>query len=455
MVQRDDVTIDWFLSPRIIRIAEPSTEIDVQDLHDTVTEIESRITNLIYDRIIATAGKENLGSGVFVGLTSTLLNAKLAFEARKISTVSGTVTTADTDGRLLFDAGANFSTVEQGAWVVNLTDDGSCCSVVDVIDNTTILTDFLADGYDNQFEIGDSYKIWNVEQVNVSGGNVVAVDGYNNAISPILPSMGTQVVRTSAASATLRELADIQFSSFIGGVTYDAVNGVSGTTFPTGTPRQPVNNFTDALTILNSRGLVNIYVFGTAVINSGLDFRNVVFIGDGTQANVTVNSAAQVDGCKFMGLEMQGTLDGYVDIEDCIVNDITYVDGIIRKCNMRGTVTLSGSRTVTMINCFDGIAGFGTPTIDCNSAGTNIVIRGYRGGLLIINKDGPEEVSIDMDSARLVLDSTITAGDIIVRGVGHLTNNTTGTTTVDSSNVVNPGTTSSAALKKILPFLDD
>lgn len=205
MAQRNDVSINWFLSPRIIRIATPSTEIIVQDLHDTVREQESRIDNLIYDQVISSAGKEDLGSGTLVGLTATLLNAKVSFDARKISVSSGTITTEDEAGIILTDSNADFISdgVTAGAFVVSLTD-GSICSVISVLNSTSILTDGLADGYDNGFNIGDSYKIWNVVQCSIQGGNLVAVDGYGNQLDPVLPTAGTQIVRTSSSSATLQ-----------------------------------------------------------------------------------------------------------------------------------------------------------------------------------------------------------------------------------------------------------
>lgn len=54
----------------------------MQDLLDTLRTMESDATAMDNDAIVDAAGKENLGGGVAVGLTVTLQNAKLAFEAR-------------------------------------------------------------------------------------------------------------------------------------------------------------------------------------------------------------------------------------------------------------------------------------------------------------------------------------------------------------------------------------
>jgi hypothetical protein len=54
----------------------------MQDLLDTLRSEESDPANVDNDAIVDAAGKEDLGGGVRVGLTVTLLNAKVAFEAR-------------------------------------------------------------------------------------------------------------------------------------------------------------------------------------------------------------------------------------------------------------------------------------------------------------------------------------------------------------------------------------
>ena len=82
MVERSDISVRWDLSPRLITVAAPSTEVTIQDLHDTLRELECRPGNMIYPYLISTAGGEAVGGDVYVGLTATLQNAQLNFEAR-------------------------------------------------------------------------------------------------------------------------------------------------------------------------------------------------------------------------------------------------------------------------------------------------------------------------------------------------------------------------------------
>ena len=86
MTLRTDLTYDFSTSPRIITVGSPSTEITIQDLLDTLREREDELNNGVeFKHLINAAGKEDLGGGVSVGITATLQNAKLAFEARDTS----------------------------------------------------------------------------------------------------------------------------------------------------------------------------------------------------------------------------------------------------------------------------------------------------------------------------------------------------------------------------------
>ena len=148
MTVRTDLTVDYSVSPRIITIAAPSAEISIQDLHDSLRAIEDEPTNMGYDILVRSAGKEDLGGGVTVGITATLQNAKLAFEARP----------------------------------------------------------------------GPVYA-----QCSISGGNLVAVDANQAAISPVEPTAFTQIVLTASVAAsaipaeaewTTQEKADVMAGSF-------------------------------------------------------------------------------------------------------------------------------------------------------------------------------------------------------------------------------------------------
>jgi hypothetical protein len=74
--------IDPQSSPRVITVLAPDTEITIQELVNLCRDWEDDVEGMPYSSLISAAGKENLGGGVKVGITATLLNAVIAFEAR-------------------------------------------------------------------------------------------------------------------------------------------------------------------------------------------------------------------------------------------------------------------------------------------------------------------------------------------------------------------------------------
>lgn len=320
--------------------------------------------------------------------------------------------------------------------------------MVRVVSQTVLETDILGDGTDNQFGSGDSYEVQNVTQVEISGGNLVAVDtDLVTPIDPILPTVGTQVVRTSSSSATLQELQDIQFSSFGGGVTVDVTSSHSGTEYPVGTPRQPVNNFVDALAIANGRGLTTFYVRGNATIGGGLDFSNKIFYGESENKSLfTIEAGAIVTNCDFHEAAIQGTLDGGAHINHCRLLALNYVDGFIQDCVLEGTVTLVGD--AHFLNCWSGVPGVTTPIIDFAGNAVALALRNYNGGITLRNKTGAQSVSIDLNSGQIILESTVTNGTIVCRGVGKLINNSVGATIVNE--VLGTSTVASAVWSSVV-----
>jgi len=198
------VTVNFQVNPRIITIPDTLTDVLVQDLHDTVRDIEDELHDgMLYPRLISSAGKEALGGGVTVGLTATLQDAQLEFADRATATSTGTATSPDANGTKLVDTSANFVAdgIKRGDTIINFTDQ-SIATVISVDGTDTITHGALVDGTENDWDTSDAYKVYAVVQCNISGGNVVAVDAAQAEIDPVSPSAFTQVIRTAAASAT-------------------------------------------------------------------------------------------------------------------------------------------------------------------------------------------------------------------------------------------------------------
>jgi len=200
---RNDISVSFHESPRIIEIAAPSIVLTIQDLYDTLRELEDDLLNMDDKQTIIAAGKDTLGGGVEVGITATLQNAQVAFEGRTTALSSGSHTGA-TSTSILIDSTATFIAdgVTRGDVVHNLTDRSST-SVISVDSETQLTLRLLTGGTGNDWESGDVYDVFDVVQCNISGGNLVAVDAVGADLDPIFPTSYTQVVLTGSTSATI------------------------------------------------------------------------------------------------------------------------------------------------------------------------------------------------------------------------------------------------------------
>ena len=437
-------------SPRLIKIPAPTTTVSIQDLTDAIKDWEDEPANLSYPQLVKTSGKEDLGGGVFVGLTAELQDAQVYFEARTESDSVGTITTSDTIGTTLIDSAATFITdgINPGDTILNMTD-GSAATVL-TIDSETQITHFpLDDGTDNDWDFGDSYKIWNKVECEINGGNLVAVDSLGTTISAFLPTAFTHVVRTSASSATLQEQADIRYSSFQNGVWVDVINGTAGTAFPTGTPRQPVSNLTDAQTIADTRGFKIIYVMESLTVGAGPTHEDMLFIGRSPKTTtITIDAAADVTDCEYQDALVTGTLDGSCYITACAVKNLMFISGHLERCVLReGTVTLAGTG-IGMFNRCSSVsaddAGVDIPVIDFNGSGQTVALQGFDGSVRLQNKSGAaDNVEINLAAGKVWIDSDVTAGILNIRGVGEVVDNSVGAT-VNTDGLLNKALISDA-----------
>lgn len=445
MTVRTDITVDFAISPRIITVASPSVAVSVQDLHDTLVRIEDSI--LPGDNegpnnpgLIESAGKEDLGSGVTVGITATLQDAQIAFQARVTELESGTITTPDTGGITLEDSAATFQTnlVARGDLVSNRTD-SSQASVISVTSETVLVCDGLVGGSDNQFDSADVYEVFDVVQCNISGGNLVAVDTADLEIDPVFPTFGTQIVRTSSSSATLQELEDIQHAAFEGAVQVDVLNGSPGTAYPAGNTANPVDNLTDAAAINVVRGFDRYDIIKSLTLTNVASWQDSVFVGHSIiDTVINVNANANVTKAEFLTCSLEGSLGDTTILRDCFLgetNVLSDVRGVIEDCSIGpAKVTLGGTlpSVVRFVDCRGAGLDLAPPTINCNGDGPEVDIQGYVGQLNIENKTGQANFEISIDG-KLTLDATMTAGIVVVNGSGTLVDNSgPGCTVVDN-----------------------
>ena len=247
--------------------------------------------------------------------------------------------------------------------------------------------------------------------VNIIGGNSNIGDKTNVNQVSVRPQNSAGLISTPL----------IEFSSFENGVWYHDISGASGTLFPTGTRLQPSGNLSDAKDIATYRGFNNIYVMNEAIIGSSLDFSDFQFIGQNHVKNiVTIESSANVSGSVFKNLTITGTLDGNNEIEQCVIDDLDYVNGHIHNCGLLGTTYLAGSQDAILADCIT-IDPYDPPIIDMGGAGQNLAMPNYSGLLYLENLTGSNFAGIGLLGGTVYLNSsTVTGGTVHVSGTGTL-----------------------------------
>ena len=284
------------------------------------------------------------------------------------------------------------------------------------------------------------------------GQYAVNLVGANSNVADVVNV--NQVSVRSANSAGLTSAPAIEYASFEGGVWVDVDSTATGTLYPVGTQLRPVNNLADAFVIAEYRGFKRIYILGDLTIPNGADVSDYELLGE-SQLDTTITFEA---GCitadtKIKDARITGALNGGISATNCRISSLTGMRGELDYATFDiATVVLAGGEQTLIRRGQDAIAGAGTPIIDMGGAGQALVIGGWFGGLKIINKTGAEEVSINMNAGRVIIDSTVTAGAFLLRGVGNIVDNHTGTATVDDTGLISKQLVSEATWDE--PLID-
>lgn len=247
--------------------------------------------------------------------------------------------------------------------------------------------------------------------------------GANHNISDVKVANQVSLIVNNAAGLITNTA--IEYSSFNGGVTVDTGSPYSGTMFPVGTPQRPVNNMADALMIASTRGLTSFFILGDITIDSVIDLDDYTFIGESmARSHITIDADASCVACEFYDAHILGTLDGGNFIKNCKITTINYVNGVIEQCLLEnGVITLGGSKEAHFLDCWSGVAGVDTPTLDMGGSGQGLSVSNYNGDMGIKNKTGSDTASFDLNAGRITLESTVTGGSVLCRGIGKLCDN--------------------------------
>ena len=213
MTFRADISINWAVSPRIITVASPSTEVSIQDLVDTLRQLEDDLNNLDDKKILDAAGKTQIGTGKYTSITAVLRNALLAFAARTgpswvLCMVTGgnlvakdangvilpsamqptayvyPIVALSTDGSLLAGSGATPAEVADAVWDEPAADHVAPGSEGRSLEDTADFVDDLHDESFGRWVLNPSTSTWTLYRKN---GTVMQVFNMKVAVGDVPP----------------------------------------------------------------------------------------------------------------------------------------------------------------------------------------------------------------------------------------------------------------------------
>jgi len=254
-----------------------------------------------------------------------------------------------------------------------------------------------------------------------------------------ITGVGTLIDNSGPNVNVVNNLIDGSFQqdmSFGGAVHIDAVNGTSGTRYPQGTMLHPVDNIADALTVAAEHNITHLHAMSDLTIGPAITMTGYTIMGEGMRRTaITVDQDATLEECTITMAYVTGVLDNESSLVNCMAEDLEIRNGELRGCTLMGTITKNtvggGNTTASIVDCWSGVAGESTPILDMGGAGGTLSMRGYHGGITLRNKTGLESASIDLASGQVILESTVTGGTVVVRGVGKLLDSSVGATVID------------------------
>jgi len=266
-----------------------------------------------------------------------------------------------------------------------------------------------------------------VRLINNAGEVNATLNGFAESVDGTVIEGSNGILYNTVSSAD-------RIATHQGAVWIDATSPNAGTNYPIGTPLLPVNNLLDAVTIANTLGLTQMRPSSTLTLDE--DVSGFIFEPAGGSTTLILGISGNHDKCVFDRFFITGTQVGTSLIKNSSMNNIHNLSGTVRGTAFGETFSVSTSAVrFNLFDCYSSVAGDTKPQLDLT--GTNGVecnIRNWSGGLQIDNCTGVNnQLSIDVVSGSIKLSSTVTEGDIVVRGIGLLSDEHTGNAIVNTT----------------------
>ncbi|HMA78370.1 MAG TPA: hypothetical protein VKP88_04545, partial [Candidatus Paceibacterota bacterium] len=285
------------------------------------------------------------------------------------------------------------------------------------------------------------------------GAYQLVLNGANSNITDVLNLNSVQVIPQN--SAGLVSLAEINnaLKSVNDTVYYNSSTGEAGTTSGIGQPDLPSNNLEDVIAISTRDSKQRINVGTSLTVDETLVGYTVVTQGTNNYLTLT---GTNTSGLSAQDLIVTGTQNGVARFFTCTVGALTGFDGMMRNCGFvqsplpQTSAAIAIAATTTqnprLIDCFESDPSGLYPVIDMGAGtSTRLAMQNYRGRIGIQNLDNENKrVEINLSGGQVFLDSSCTAGTLVLEGYGGSVVLNGATCTVQGANFISPASGSGA-----------
>jgi hypothetical protein len=272
-------------------------------------------------------------------------------------------------------------------------------------------------------------------------------------------------IKPSEAEIIQLNSTQIEYASYNGGVTIDAVNGTDSAEYPYGTPLYPCKTTANSYAIRVARGFKKVYLRSdlslVGIPDGVLNGLDIICEFGNRKYTLTINNVLVTD-CKATNLSITGVFKAGSTAQaiDCYIHDTSNVNLRANNCSVS-----SGSYESTdLVNCI--LTGDINIVSGGKMSGVGIVFEGDFTTIDMLSS--PSTVSMDIDSGyvklinavdnclaefnlrggEIELDSTITGGDFYIEGYGTLYGDPTILgMTVKANNLISSDAISSSQIK--------
>jgi hypothetical protein len=269
-----------------------------------------------------------------------------------------------------------------------------------------------------------------------NGQYAVNLFGSNNNIGDVT-NINSVSVRTNNAAGLIVDPGISESLDYGESITYDEVNGTTGTRHPIGTKGFPVNNIPDLQELLTFYKRAQVETIHGVTLTQ--DFTDISWFCLTANEVFCANGYKTTD-CSFRNLILEDDFNhSSITAKDCTLTNVQRVGGIIADSNLTGTLVMSEQFPLTLKHCVSSVPGTDSPIIDMVlGMPTSLNMRDYSGGIQVKNCDVSGDTgTIEFGSGNCTLESSCSGGTLVIRGIANLTDNSTGTA-INSRGLIDP-----------------